>query len=159
MTSLQVLSLRPWSQQPHALNSTAALLPTLLALLPPLLPLLPPPPPPLSAEKCAAVTVSVFALTGPEIAAFSRGRNTETTSISWTVRGLNHPGLRGFNLSLRRPRAGIRFLRSCPPPPLSCVSLYLRSAAPQTAGRKIEGSVNSQGSRSSGSSSGSYEQS
>lgn len=64
----------------------------------------------LLAEKCAAVTVSLYTLIGPEIAPFSQGRDTATTSISSNVRGLNHLELEGLNLYLRWQRAGIIFL-------------------------------------------------
>lgn len=68
------------------------------------------PPLPLLAEKCAAVTVSLYAVMGPEIAPFSLGRDKATTSISSNVRRLNHPELEGLNLNLRWLRAGIIFL-------------------------------------------------
>lgn len=83
-----------------------------------------PPPPPLLAEKCAAVTVSLYAPLWPEIAPFSQGRDKATTSISSNVRGLNHPGLEGLNLYLRQLRARIIFLSRYRSPLL--LSLFLR---------------------------------
>lgn len=85
----------------------------------------PPSLPRLWAEKCAAVTVSPYALMVPEIAPFSQGRDMATTSISSNVRGLNHPELEGLNLYLRWPRAGIIFLSRYHSPLPLCLAFSL----------------------------------
>lgn len=123
VTSFQVVSRRPSSRQRTASRTPAQ---TAEQAQPPAALLASfSPPPPLSAEKCAAVTVSPYTLIGPEIAPFSQGRDTATTSISSNVRGLNHPELEGLNLYLRRLRAGIIFLSHYHSPLLLCLSFSL----------------------------------
>lgn len=136
MPGCQSAAVESTADKPHAFMAQTAQPPppALLALFL----FLTPTPPLLLAEKCAAVTVSPHALIGPEIAPFSQGRDTATTSISSNVRGLNHPELEGLNLYLRWLRAGIIFLSHYHSPLLLCLSLFSLSevqsalAAPHT---------------------------